>query len=626
MHLDPKAGRKLHEGALLDFMSGVRSLLAEVTEQRVNLANLPDDTFADLTKKRQLLADVQAKTKQLTLYADLIVGAALASSGKGGLWLTAAVLANEAATQGTLAEAEEQAKNWLATDQPDGALDRCPLHWPLVFPEVFDPARSQGPGFDAVIGNPPFLGGLKIKDTVGESYKDLLVNRIGRDVRGNRGTADLVAYFVLRSHALLNEAGQTGLVATNTLAQGDTRTVGLDQLIASGIVIRQAVKSKPWPSMSAVLEYAAIWTSRATLNAAAQCVADGVVVNSITPSLDPESRTTGKPQRLAMSAGIAFQGSNILGLGFTMEPERACELIEKSPRNKDVLFPYLNGQDLNTRPDCSASRWVINFHNWTEEKAKSYQECYEQVYSLVRPERSNNKVRSRREKWWWYSEYRRGLIDAISDFTQVIAITVVSKVVMPAMVPTGQVFSHMLGIFASDDTGMLALLSSAPHYWWTIERASTLETRIRYTPSDVFETFALPETTVEMRDLGDRLDIFRRELMLARQAGLTATYNLVHDQRCSDADIAELREIHRSIDEAVVRAYGWDDLLAAGLDHGFHDTRQGPRYTIGAVVRQEILDRLLELNHERYAAEVKAGLHDKRGRKRSAPASDTTLF
>ena len=199
---------------------------------------------------------------------------------------------------------------------------------------------------------------------------------------------------------------------------------------------------------------------------------------------------------------------------------------------------------------------------------------------------------------------------------------------MPVIVPTGQVFSHMLAVFATDDTGMLALLSSAPHYWWAISRASTMKGDLRYTPSDVFETLARPEMTTEMRELGGRLDTFRRELMLARQAGLTATYNLVHDQRCTDADIAELREIHRAIDEAVVRAYGWDDLLAAGLDHGFHDTRQGPRYTIGAVVRQEILDRLLELNHERYAAEVKAGLHDKRGRKRSTrpaipPSSET---
>ena len=124
--------------------------------------------------------------------------------------------------------------------------------------------------------------------------------------------------------------------------------------------------------------------------------------------------------------------------------------------------------------------------------------------------------------------------------------------------------------------------------------------------------------TPKMRELGDRLVTFRRDLMLARQAGLTATYNLVHNPKCTDADITELRAIHRAIDEAVVRAYGWTDLLVGpGLDHDFNDTRQGTRYTIGPAVRQEILDRLLELNHARYAAE-EAGLHAKTTRKRLA--------
>jgi hypothetical protein len=190
------------------------------------------------------------------------------------------------------------------------------------------------------------------------------------------------------------------------------------------------------------------------------------------------------------------------------------------------------------------------------------------------------------------------------------------------MVPTGKVFAHKLGIFATDDTGMLALLSSTPHYCWAISRSSTMKADLNYSPSDVFETLPLPEITREMWEVGGRLEVFRRELMLARQAGLTATYNLVHDERCTDADVAELREIHRAIDVAVVRAYGWGDLLATGLDHGFHDTRQGLRYTIGPVVRQEILDRLLELNHERYAAEVTAGLHDKRTKSRKRPAAD----
>jgi hypothetical protein len=148
---------------------------------------------------------------------------------------------------------------------------------------------------------------------------------------------------------------------------------------------------------------------------------------------------------------------------------------------------------------------------------------------------------------------------------------------------------------------------------------------LNYSPTDVFETLACPIFTEEMRRLGGQLDSYRRELMLGRQAGLTATYNLVHDPGCKVADIAELRAIHTAIDEAVVRAYGWDDLLDAGLDHGFHQTRQGVRYTVGPTVRQEILDRLLELNHERYEAEVAAGLHDKK-RKQTRASDQEGLF
>jgi hypothetical protein len=143
---------------------------------------------------------------------------------------------------------------------------------------------------------------------------------------------------------------------------------------------------------------------------------------------------------------------------------------------------------------------------------------------------------------------------------------------------------------------------------------------VRYIPSDVFDTFPLPELGSDMRSLGDRLDRFRRELMLARQAGLTKTYNLLHDPRCKDSDIAELREIHRQIDYAVAHAYRWDDL---DLDHEFHETRQGTRYTMGPVARQEVLDRLLELNHERYDAEVAAGLHKTT---KKAPSTEMRLF
>jgi methylase of polypeptide subunit release factors len=623
MHLDPSAGRRLHKDTLLDYQAGILSLLKEVSRERERLVSIPGDDIADVNKKREILDGTQVRTEELIHYANLIVGAALAGSGKRAHWVTAAKTIQDAVAEGAVEEATEQGQKWLATDQPDGAFDRQPLHWPLVFPEVFNENRLFGPGFDAIIGNPPFLGGQKLTGSLGTAYREFLVNWIGHGVRGS---ADLIAYFLLRAHELLNSHGQTGLIATNTLAQGDTREVGLDQIVATGTEIRKAIKSKPWPSKSAVLEYAAIWTSR-HLAPFAKRLADGAVVTRIAPSLDPASRVSGNPQRLVSNAELSFQGSIVLGLGFTMDPEHARELTARNPRNANAVFPYLNGQDLNSSPDSSASRWVINFHDWSEDIAKTYPELYSQVLKEVKPERDANKRKARRERWWLHAEPARGLYEKISGFRRVIAIARLSKAVMPLLVRTGQVMSDQIVVFATDDTGMLALLSSSLHYCWVIERGSTLETRSRYTPSDGFETLARPEMTSEARKLGGRLDTFRRELMVARQAGLTATYNLVHDQGCTDQDIAKLREIHWAIDEAVVRAYGWEDLLVAGLHHGFYETRQGPRYTIGPEARQEILDRLLELNHERYAAEVDAGLH-KNAKKRAVQdiSGDATLF
>jgi hypothetical protein len=492
------------------------------------------------------------------------------------------------------------------------------LHWPLVFPEVFDPASPHGAGFDAIIGNPPFLGGQKLTGSLGTAYREYLVEMIGRGVRGS---ADMIAYFVLRAHDLLNARGQTGLIATNTLAQGDTREVGLDQVVAAGTDIRQAIKSRPWPSRGAVLEYAAIWTSKHPIGVEAVRQVDDATVARISPSLDPGSRVSGNPERLAANRDISFIGSYVLGMGFIMEPERAQELIDKDSRNAEALFPYLNGQDLNSRPDCSPSRWVINFHDWSEDKAKTYPELYTKLRRDVKPERDANNRKVYRDYWWQYAEKRPAMVKAVAGLDRVIVITRVSRTVMPVMVPTGQVMSEATVVFATDDAGILAMLSSAPHYWWAISRASTMKGDLRYTPSDVFETLPRPKVTTEMQELGCRLDTSRLELMLARQTGLTATYNLVHHQGCADVDIAGLREIHRAIDQAVVRAFGWDDLLAAGLDHGFHETRQGVRYTIGAAVRQEVLDRLLELNQERYAAEVAAGLHAGRRRQRAVQDS-----
>jgi hypothetical protein len=109
-----------------------------------------------------------------------------------------------------------------------------------------------------------------------------------------------------------------------------------------------------------------------------------------------------------------------------------------------------------------------------------------------------------------------------------------------------------------------------------------------------------------------RYNAHRQEILQARQEGLTKTYNRFHNPDESAEDIERLRELHVEMERAVADAYGWDDL---DLGHGFHETKQGVRFAISEEARREVLDRLLLLNHERYAEEVAQGLHDKKSKK-----------
>jgi len=181
-----------------------------------------------------------------------------------------------------------------------------------------------------------------------------------------------------------------------------------------------------------------------------------------------------------------------------------------------------------------------------------------------------------------------------------IAIAQVSSTLMPARVKVGPVFDQKCVVFALDDYASLAILSSDAHSTWVIRYTSTMRTDTNYAPSDVFLTLPRPRATPELEALGRQLDATRGELMKSRAWGLTKTYNRVHDPDNHEPFIQELRDIHVAIDEAVMRAYGWDDL---DLKIGHHPTKIGIRWTVSKEARFELLDQLLEENHRRYKLE-----------------------
>ncbi|MGB3294769.1 MAG: DNA methyltransferase [Phormidesmis sp.] len=584
--------------------SDIRAQLGEVAELRRQLEAVSVETTADQVHKQNLLGQAQTRMTGLQLGADLLVTSYFRSSKKAR---------QEDARQVMLSAYRGECDVPVELQDVLEKADVRPFHWELEFPEVF----AAGGGFDAIVGNPPFQGGSKITGALGTDYRNFLVDWIAE---GKKGNADLCAYFFLKADQSLRVGGDMGLVATNTIAQGDTREVGLDQLTAKGRKISRAVPSRKWPG-NANLEVAYVWLSKGawgqdyTLNAKP--------VSGITSFLTEPGKIVGNPYKLAANQGKSFTGNKVYGEGFVLTPTEVNQLIQENPRNSDVLFPYLNGQDLNTNPDQSPSRWVINFGEASLEQAMFYPDCLEIVERLVKPYRETVKRAHTREKWWQHEHTRKELYSVIKEYGRVLARSRVANIHSMCFVPADIVLNDRLAVFAFEKDKEFSLLQSDIHESWARRYSSTLRTDMMYAPSDCFETFPFPTNYNNLKSIGTRYYTHRQSIMHTTQQGLTKTYNRFHTPEDTAPDIATLRTLHIEMDTAVAAAYGWQDLT---LDHGFHETKQGLRFTISEAARREVLDRLLALNHERYAEEVKQGLHDKKkkGKKTKPKAKKVT--
>ncbi|WP_211660541.1 Eco57I restriction-modification methylase domain-containing protein [Modestobacter muralis] len=598
IHIDPKAKKARQLNAFVD----AESVLDEVTRIRHQLATTVDQDDPQRTRngKRRLLEQSEQATAKLRLIADGIVATGLRLGGKPGNALEDAYTALEGALirafpadasageASTLDHIVEQGLTpTVATDYQRWES----LHWILEAPDVM----IEHGGFDAIVGNPPFLGGKKISTALGADFRNWLINQVAEQTSGN---VDLVAYFFLRAWGLLRKGGRIGLIATSTIAQGDTRQVGLDRLVASGLTITRAIQSARWPAKSATLEYAAVWGGYDSPDQGVQLWANSVPCMAISSMLEPQSRVHGSALRLIENRQVAYIGTFALGSGFVLDqPEYAGRDFARFP---EVVKPYLNGDDLNSRPDASPSRWIIDFGERSEEEARQWPEVWSLLEDRVKPVRlEKDRVKYPRmvDEWWKFWNARPGLYQSISRSQYVLAITRHSYPVMPLRVSSSVVFSDALVVFATDSFADLAILSSGAHLNWAIKHGSTLGLNIRYTPSDIFDTFPRPASTPELTRLGEELHREREAIMHDDGIGLTSLYNRINDPAVEEGgSIGLLRQLHVDIDRAVALAYGWTDLNPS---HGFHSYRQIRRFTVNPAIRDEILDRLLEENHRR---------------------------
>ena len=427
----------------------------------------------------------------------------------------------------------------------------APFHWEIEFPEVFD---RENPGFDAVVGNPPFAGKNTVAAANVAGYPDWL-KQVHEESHGN---ADLVAHFFRRAFGLLRMGGTSGLIATNTIAQGDTRSTGLRWICNNGGEIYRARRRVKWPGLAAVV-VSVLHVHKGDFSGVK--LLDGETVDTITAFLFHRGGHD-DPARLKANAGKSFVGSYVLGMGFTFDDTdtkgvatplaEMHRLIAEEPRSREAIFPYIGGEEVNSSPTHAHHRYVINFRDYplrreelgglwaeTDEEqrrewlrrgivpldypkpvAADWPELLAIVEERVKPERLAQKDKVGREKWWQFLRSRPELHTAIARLDRVLLISRIGNAFAFTFLPRDIVYNEKTIIFPFEDFRVFATLQSRIHEVWTRFLSSTLKDDLQYTPSDCFDTFPFPGGTprASERDVND-LDIRANSVSLSAQEG-----------------------------------------------------------------------------------------------------------
>jgi hypothetical protein len=315
------------------------------------------------------------------------------------------------------------------------------------------------------VGNPPFAG----KNTIAEGSPEGILDWFKQLHPESHGNADLVAHFFRRCFQLLRAGGALGLIATNTIAQGDTRSTGLRWICLDGGTIYSARKRFKWPGVAAVVVSVVHLFKGAY---AGVKLLEKRPVEQITAFLFANGGHD-DPKQLADNAGKSFVGSYVLGMGFTFDDSGPADdetpgipspiatmerLIAENPKNAEVIFPYIGGEEVNSSPTHAHHRYVINFGERSEDECRRvWPELMQIVERKVKPGRLENNRDGYRRYWWHYGEKRVELYAAIAYYKRVLVAGAAATTHLSfPFLDARQVFSHKLIVIPFDHAEFFA--------------------------------------------------------------------------------------------------------------------------------------------------------------------------
>ncbi|MDB9460427.1 N-6 DNA methylase, partial [Dolichospermum circinale CS-545/17] len=406
---------------------------------------------------------------------------------------------------------------------------------------------------DAIIGNPPFLGGKKLRIELGNEY----VEKIYQAFPEVKGQPDFCVFWFRKASDLLGNKGRGGLVGTNSIAQVSGRKASLDYIVNNGGIIHDAISNQIWSGDAAVHVSIVNWTGEKQK----QNFLDSVGVPFITSSLKSEISVT-NAVKLKANKNLSFESCALGGKGFIISEEEAREWIKVDCKNADVLKPMIDGKTL-INPFLKLD-WVIDFNDMSIEQASEYELPLKRVKEKVKPQKDINRSNLSQTYWWRFRRYSPAMRKALKGLEYYFAVPKISKYILFSPVNISILPCEANMVIAADDFYILGILTSNVHRVWVKAQSSTLEDRTRYTNTTCFETFPFAQTVdinlvQQIRTKTEELNEHRSQQMETKQWGITTLYNKFFTEPSS-----QLYKLHQQLDKLVMSAYQFnpeDDIL-----------------------------------------------------------------
>jgi len=411
---------------------------------------------------------------------------------------------------------------------------------------VQDALFSEWIKADIIIGNPPFLGGKHLKNTLGDEY----VKELKLKFPEAKGQADFCTFWFQKAHD--SSARRIGLVATNSISQGLSRDASLKYIIDRKGIIINAISSQKWSGSASVHVSIVNWVK--SKKDICSIFLDNEKVDFINSSLRNELDYT-DAKIITENLGKSFQGCELAGKGFVISAEKAREWIKEDKKYEEVLKPMIDGMTI-VSPSKSLD-WVIDFNEMSLEDASLYTLAFEHVKKSVKPERDNNKELSRKTYWWKFGRTRPKMRKALEGLKCYFCLPKIAKYTIFQPIDIGILPCEANMVIASDDFFVLGILNSKIHLDWVLVQRSTLGLAPRYTNTTCFMTFPFPSNVDEdkkqkIRAVMKRLNSFRLEMCLTKKCIIASFYNDFYQEPGS-----ELFKLHKELDKSVCDAYGW---------------------------------------------------------------------